>query len=508
MAAKKAAPTDDELLAQLDDLSTQASTRAPKPSARTARQGQPAQSSQNEQDLLAELGNLAQRPASRPATPSLRPNVSSATGNRSPKRTSTATPPPGRTSEEKSSSGQRKSGDSTRSFHQSFTPATTTTEESTENESQPEPAPAAAKSGGGWWGGLLSTASAAVSQAQAAVKEIQKNEEAQKWAEQLRGNVGVLKGFGGDLRSIAMPTFQNILQTIAPPISSHERLQIHITHDLSNYPTLDPLVYQVFSRVMAQVEGGDLMVVQRGHEAGPKRESREMSRPLGSWHDGPWWRSGEPRSINAVKGLVEGTKLVRASAESYAEEYFGTKGGVEEAAKRATETLSTSNPTRDSEIFLAIQAIAQPVSEELFAPAPSLEKDEQVKEAKENITDEIVFAVYLHDPIHGITFQVVSQAIPGQWIEWLDAPSGGEGTLPESIEEIIESGGIDPREWVSEWVEETLSLAIGMLAQRYVARRMGVGEGGPAKGKLRADLSQQAMVQSGGGEAARALGGM
>jgi hypothetical protein len=308
---------------------------------------------------------------------------------------------------------------------------------------------------------------------------------------------------------MAMPTFQNILQTIAPPISSHERLQIHITHDLSNYPTLDPLIYQVFSRVMAQVEGGDLMVVQRGHEAGPKRDSRETMRPLGSWHDGPWWRSGERRSINAVRGTVEGSKLVRAAAEGYAAEYFAGKGGVEEAAKRATETLSDSNPTRDSEIFLAIQAIVQAVPEDMFVGAPTLEKEGQVKEPQDpKNQDEIVFAVYLHDPIHGIAFQAVSQAIPGKWIEWLDAPSGGEGTLPESIEEIIASGGIDPREWVSEWVEETLSLVVGVVSQRYVARRMGVGEGGPGKGKLKADIGQQAMVESGGGEAARAMGGM
>lgn len=306
---------------------------------------------------------------------------------------------------------------------------------------------------------------------------------------------------------MAMPTFQNILQTIAPPISSHERLQIHITHDLTNYPTLDPLIYQVFSRVMAQVEGGDLMVVQKGQEAGPKRSSSEFSRPLGSWHDGPWWRSGERRSINAVKGAVEGSKLVRASAESYASEYFAPKGGVEEAAKRATETLSESNPTRDSQIFLAVQAISQPVSKDLFAAAPSSEKDEgQVQEVAEDEKFEIIFAVYLHDPIHGIAFQAVSQALPGQWIDWLDAPSGGEGTLPESIEEIIESGGIDPREWVSEWVEESLSLAVGIVAQKYVAKRMGVGEGGGRKGKLKADLSQQAITESGGGEAARALG--
>ena len=131
------------------------------------------------------------RPASRPGTPSLKPNPTIG-GSRSPVRGSTATPP-GRSSEEKSNSGgQRKSGDSTRSLHQTFTPATTTTEES------PEPTPQAApvKSGGGWWGSILSTATAAVTQAQAAVQEIQKNEEAQKYLEQVRGNVGAIRGFG------------------------------------------------------------------------------------------------------------------------------------------------------------------------------------------------------------------------------------------------------------------------------------------------------------------------
>ena len=51
-------------------------------------------------------------------------------------------------------------------------------------------------SGGGWWGGIFATASAAVKQAEALAKEIQKNEEAQRWAEQVKGNVGVLRGFG------------------------------------------------------------------------------------------------------------------------------------------------------------------------------------------------------------------------------------------------------------------------------------------------------------------------
>lgn len=58
---------------------------------------------------------------------------------------------------------------------------------------------------------------------------------------------------------------------------------------------------------------------------------------------------------------------------------------------------------------------------------------------------------------------------------------------------------MDPREWVAEWMEEILSLGVGVVAQRYVARRMGVGEGGLGRGKRRAqdeDIS---------GEAARAI---
>src|SRR5438045_7458936 len=91
--------TNDELLAQFDELNA-GDTAAP-PAADTQK---------SEQALLDELENLAsQRPASRPSTP--RPTSTSI----SPKRTSTATPPPGRPSEDKPV--LRKSGDSLRPFH-------------------------------------------------------------------------------------------------------------------------------------------------------------------------------------------------------------------------------------------------------------------------------------------------------------------------------------------------------------------------------------------------------
>ncbi|GFF32932.1 hypothetical protein IFM58399_03370 [Aspergillus lentulus] len=507
MPPKGAKPTSDELLAQFDDLGIDSTTekQSSKPTAAST-------TAQSEEDILAELDNLAsQRPSSGPGTPRLSTNEPRP-ATKSPKPAAVATP---RSSEDKPA--PRKSGESVRSAPAGNKP--TITQPSEQEKPKAEEAPASG--GGGWWGGIFATATAAMKQAEAAVKEIQQNEEAQKWAQQVRGNVGVLRDLGGELKNKALPTFTSLLHTIAPPISSHERLQIHVTHDISGYPAIDPIVYSVFSRVMAQVEGGDLLVIQRGQESAPKRGlDLGTSFSNAGWQDGPWWRTvtpGTPRSIAAVRGTVEATKLARASAESYATEYFASRGGVEAAAKQATQDLSESNPVRSSDIFLAIQAISQTSSTELFqaGPATEMATPPGVVDVPEATEEEVAFALYLHDPIHGIAFHTISQTIPQKWIDWLDAeapaiadPSVEDAkvprtTVPEDIAEIVASGGVDPREWVAEWLEESLALAIGVVAQRYVARRMGVGEGGPGKGKMRAE--QASVVESGAGEAARAL---
>lgn len=234
------------------------------------------------------------------------------------------------------------------------------------------------------------------------------------------------------------------------------------------------------------------------------------------WTDGPWWREeGVRRDLGAVPGLKEGSRLARVSAESYSREFFERSGGVEAAAQRATETLSESNPVRSSDIFLAIQAIRHTGEKDFFAAdaREEAEAEQGKKDAGEGggvvtpddeAEDLVTFAVYLHDPIHSLSFSALSQALPSKWAGWLDAHSTGAETgtetgLPESIQDIIASGGVDPREWVAEWMEETLGLVVGVVAQRYVARRMGVGEGGLGRGKRRAEEVDVA------GEAARAI---
>ena len=262
---------------------------------------------------------------------------------------------------------------------------------------------------------------------------------------------------------------------------------------------------------MAQVEGGDLMVIQRGQESRRGSEGGLTGASSSGWSDGPWWRqASEARNLGAVKGLAEGTKLSKASAESYATEYFASRGGLEEVAKQATQTLSESNPVRSSDIFLAIQAIIQSEGGPNDATDPSRTeagRGEIVGGALEPASEPdaiISFAIYLHDPVHGITFSTVSQSLPEKWIQWLDTSATSsdspDSSLPDEIAEIVMTGGVDPREWVAEWVEEILALGVGIVAQRYVARRMGVGQGGIGRGKAR-----QEALESGGGEAARVI---
>ncbi|KAG5999413.1 hypothetical protein E4U54_001863 [Claviceps lovelessii] len=521
MASKKTKPdaADDNLDELFQGIGDDAK---PKKSAniKSVKPANPSSKAMGDKDILADLeSQLASEtaPASRPHTPRLKEGGAS--------RRPPGTPPVG--DDKTTAAIGRKSTDSARSLKTSFTPSATSSElheadkkgiaEQLQQPQQPQQQQQQ-QTGAGWWGGILSTATGVMKQAEAAYKDIQHNEEAKKWADQVRGlsggiDVGALRSYGDELRSRALPTFTNILHTLAPPISSHERLMVHITHDLVGYPSMDPLINGIFSRVMSQVEGGDLLVVQRGHE----NSSRRHIDGTAGWRDGPWWRQTDiPRELGLVKGLVEGTKLCRAGAESYANEYFATTGGIEQARIRATEDLSESNPVRTSDIFLSLQAISVDADQALFAGSASSEKEKESSAVKEqDEADQLVcFAVYVLDPVHEIQFSTVSQSLPLRWVRWLDAAtpltprSADESTeavydadMPDDVRDILDSGGVDPREWVAEWLEDTLNLSVGVVAQRYVARRMGVGEGGLGRGKHRVDD----LVESSAGEA---IGGL
>ncbi|KAF3923836.1 hypothetical protein ABW21_db0204307 [Orbilia brochopaga] len=457
----------DSLFAGIDDISTSTPTpTVAKPRASLSADAADA----DEKALLAEIEGLTaeHRAPSRPVTPRL----AAAAAGSNPKA---------------SSESLRKKAAAARAPVAAAKAATVESEEDEDDEDDDEEedeeddetgelnekqtrtrsskAPAGQQQGqasGGWWGGIWSTASAAATVAQTTAssvyKEIQASEEAQRWTRQVKGSVEGFRELGGELQKRAIPTFTTLLHHIAPPISAHERLHIHTTHDLQNYPSIDPIIHHVFARVMQQVEGGDLLVIQRGSEATNKHNSTLSS----GWGGGPWWRDERKRELGAVKGLEAGVKLAKATAEGFATEYAQRSPSLDR------KTFDPNNPVRKSDIFLSLQPVVYPCP---FTTATL--KPEDAEDGTE-VEEVMSFAVHLLDPTHGLEFTTMSQTCPAKWGDWMDAEFE---ELPEDVQVGLANGAVDPREWISEWMEETIALAVGMIAQRYVSRRMGVGEG-------------------------------
>lgn len=300
-------------------------------------------------------------------------------------------------------------------------------------EGEPMPDPLASLTS--WWsknkGGLWNSATSAVKQAEQRVREFQPEnlpQHSQQAIDELGGRFGFFKN-----------ALTGVLETIAPPIGKHEELKIHIFHDMVGYPAIDTIVYNVFDRVMQQVEGGGelTMVVQKGKE----RHRR------GSDHD-------QQRDLNLFKGdLDQAKKLAAANVEDYVRNNKAVQEdkSADEGGDKKTEE---SPSVRTSDIYLSIQPIA-------FESASDEQNTDTTTITPTSNT--FSFVIYLSDPDHDITFSTVSQAFPYQWAEWLDKP-----------EDAFKAFDADPRDWVIDWVEEGLGLAVGVVAQSYVTKRMGV----------------------------------
>ncbi|KAK9478353.1 maintenance of telomere capping protein 1 [Lipomyces japonicus] len=269
-------------------------------------------------------------------------------------------------------------------------------------------------------GGLWDSASAAVKGAEAKVRELQ-IQDAKSLEKTVKGNLDTINKFG--LSRTLASTLSSVLSTIAPPILHHEQLKIHIFHDIVGYPSIDTIVYSVFDRVMQQVEGGELIIVQKGRESRRKDSDRK----------------GVKRDMGLFQGGLEaGEKLAKANI-----------GQISKAKGKEPERAEES-PVRKSDIYLSIQAVT-------FTPSTTLTAGDS------NPGEELfTFIIYLNDPEHDLSFTTHSQSFPIKWCEWLDS----DEPIP---------GQVDPREWLAEWVEEGLGLAVGVVAQRYVASRMALG---------------------------------
>jgi hypothetical protein len=84
------------------------------------------------------------------------------------------------------------------------------------------------------------------------------------------------------------------LDNVAPPITEHEVVEIWISHDIAGYVGLEPLVFQSFSKMMEQTDGGDV-VIRKGRSTG------QRDGEYGSW------------DMNFCDDIIQATKLCKVS---------------------------------------------------------------------------------------------------------------------------------------------------------------------------------------------------
>ncbi|KAI0271559.1 maintenance of telomere capping protein 1 [Gloeopeniophorella convolvens] len=259
----------------------------------------------------------------------------------------------------------------------------------------------AQSAGGGWgWGNVWSSASSALQQARSVVDEQVKNlptQDAKKWSE---GVIGYAKNaqelaqeyaknaqldkLGKDLKRVGLSTFTEILNAVAPPISEHEVIQVWLSHDMQGYEGVESLVYSALTRVLEQVEGGDL-IVNKGNETKPKDNSVK-------------------RELNAADDFEHALKLAQVIRAN--------------APPEPGRPSSAQNPTTISYVYLRIQ----PYTSAFTVPAP-----EQSESAN------LHFILHLSDPAHQLSYTTVTQAIPGHWLKVWDEYDWVEDMVAETL---------------------------------------------------------------------------
>lgn len=222
----------------------------------------------------------------------------------------------------------------------------------------------------------------------------------------------------------------------------------------------------VLDAVAPPIEDNETLIVNVLHDLTGLRVERMVYNSFervmeqvegGSLHVNAKDRDGS-LNTNAITGVAkDARKMTLAAIEDH----------IRELKNESTE--------RTSRIFLSMQAYGGPID------ATEKGKEKESDEAPKEDSD-IQIMMTLVDPTNLITFSSVSQSFPESWF----------ALSLQTVE-----AATQPREWITEWLEECLQLTAGVIAQRYVARRMGIDrfegtdpDSGGMKVKASQDLSE------------------
>ncbi|EAU93439.1 hypothetical protein CC1G_04418 [Coprinopsis cinerea okayama7 len=410
----------DEALQFLDDLDSFTPVDQPKKSNSPPAQGSQPQAKGNEAEVLAFIDEITQKSTEPTRTASQIGRSGTPTIRKSTERVRLGGGPAG---------SNPSASSSTTSLHRTAsTDGSKQKAESSSTTSSPQPAASTSASGGGWgWGSVWSTATAAIQQAKSAVDEQVKHLPNQEQVAKLREGVleyaknAQLDKLGQDFKRVGLSTLTDILNVVAPPIAEHEVIQIWLSHDMQGYEGVETVVYRSFSKVMEQVQGGDL-VVNRGNESKPKESS-----------------SGA-RELNAVEGTDAALKLAKANIESM----------VKNNANLQSKPSNITSPTTYSNVYLRIQPFFTSSLLDEDESEDDSDEDESDSDDSTNDNQKLQFLIYLHDPEHKLTSTSVTQGVPASWLAiW------------------------EEYDWVEDLVADGLRLGVEVIGQEYLVSRQG-----------------------------------
>lgn len=261
-----------------------------------------------------------------------------------------------------------------------------------------------------------------------------------------------------------------ILSTVSQQIKDglidkeDELLNVFLVYDWENTSDLDSLCARKFDSVMGQIEGGVRVTVSNFNH---KHENLDPLQGASHYDLGLFYGKA-----------IDGEKLCFANLESLIKDYLKIKESSEsskqEDAAESEDEIATSN------IFIAIQPICvgqqpAPPNNDLDAPAASTAAAHEPASGpvfiEANNPTSFAFTLILKDITNNFTIVSKSQPFPLKWAAWL---SGSHDDVDAVFSDEEGVSGVDPSEWVNEWVKNGLELSFAVLAQEYITRRMGI----------------------------------
>ncbi|KAI7869280.1 maintenance of telomere capping protein 1 [Spinellus fusiger] len=243
------------------------------------------------------------------------------------------------------------------------------------------PSAAAPSAADGWvsWGNSLWTqASAAVKTTTEQINLTVATDSAKLLEDRVKKIQGLvnkenIEKLGSGLRTLTVQSMNTLMETIAPPISEHELVEIWLSPTASDIDGVESLVHRAFSRVMEHTETGQVVV----HREQAERETVSNSSMV--------------HRLKICEGAVEGTKMAKASIDQLIQSHY-------------TPAEPTDKPTAviSCPVFMSIQPIKHSV--------PVLDEEDTE-------THQLMFAILLVDPTHHLQFKTYSQSIPLSWLE-------------------------------------------------------------------------------------------